>query len=151
MGQEDIVQHEFCGSPLDLVIDDASHLYEPTKASFETLFPMLRPGGIYIIEDWGWAHCKEFQSPDHPYFGGKLALTTLIFELVEATASLQTFIHGMKEALIANMSIFKGFAAVERGEIDSVKLADFKLERYISRYKKEPGLSEISKKILKWR
>jgi len=27
--------------PLDIVIDDASHLYEPTKSSFEALFPLL--------------------------------------------------------------------------------------------------------------
>jgi hypothetical protein len=38
--------------PLDLVIDDASHRYSPTVASFECLFPRLRPGGRYVIEDW---------------------------------------------------------------------------------------------------
>ena len=38
------------------MIDDASHLYEPSLASFETLFPLLRPGGTYIIEDWKWEH-----------------------------------------------------------------------------------------------
>lgn len=37
---------------LDLVIDDASHRYGPTVASFEVLFPLLRPGGLYLIEDW---------------------------------------------------------------------------------------------------
>jgi len=36
----------------DLVIDDASHLYAETRASFEVLFPRVRPGGTYIIEDW---------------------------------------------------------------------------------------------------
>jgi hypothetical protein len=59
-----IVDKEFSG-PLDLVIDDASHLYAPTKASFETLFPLLRPGGLYIIEDWAWAHWPAAQSPTH--------------------------------------------------------------------------------------
>ncbi len=38
--------------PLDIVIDDASHLYLPTRRSFEVLFPLLRPGGAYFIEDW---------------------------------------------------------------------------------------------------
>ena len=47
-----IVEEEFGDGPLDLVIDDASHLYEPTLASFEELFPRLRPGGRYVIEDW---------------------------------------------------------------------------------------------------
>lgn len=50
----EIVGAEFDG-PIDLVIDDASHLYAPTRASFETLFPLLR-GGVYLIEDWQWEH-----------------------------------------------------------------------------------------------
>jgi predicted O-methyltransferase YrrM len=50
-----IVEAEFAG-PLDLVVDDASHLYAPTLASFETLFPRVRPGGLFIIEDWRWEH-----------------------------------------------------------------------------------------------
>ena len=38
--------------PLDAVVDDASHLLGPTMHSFEVLFPLLRPGGWYVIEDW---------------------------------------------------------------------------------------------------
>ncbi len=52
---EQIVRKELADQ-LDLVVDDASHTYEGTKASFEFLFPLLRPGGIYVIEDWSWAH-----------------------------------------------------------------------------------------------
>ena len=47
-----IVHREFAGEPIDVVIDDASHLYDPTVASFEVLFPLVRPGGSYVIEDW---------------------------------------------------------------------------------------------------
>jgi predicted O-methyltransferase YrrM len=50
----EIVTREFGGEPIDLVIDDASHLLGPTRASFEVLFPHLRPGGLYLIEDWNW-------------------------------------------------------------------------------------------------
>ena len=49
-----IVDGEFGAEPLDLVIDDASHQLDETRASFETLFPRLRPGGCYVIEDWNW-------------------------------------------------------------------------------------------------
>jgi predicted O-methyltransferase YrrM len=52
----EIVEAEFGGDPLDLVIDDASHLYDESLASFESLFPLLRPGGLYLIEDWTWQH-----------------------------------------------------------------------------------------------
>lgn len=43
---------EFGNTPIDLVVDDASHRFEPTAASFEVLFPRLREGGKYLIEDW---------------------------------------------------------------------------------------------------
>lgn len=46
------VDAELDGDAIDLVIDDASHILAATRASFETLFPRLRPGGLYIIEDW---------------------------------------------------------------------------------------------------
>lgn len=51
-----ILREEFGSSTLDLVIDDASHLYQESKASFEVLFPRLRPGGLYLLEDWSWQH-----------------------------------------------------------------------------------------------
>jgi SAM-dependent methyltransferase len=43
-----------CPGGLDLVIDDASHMYHPTRIGFETVFPLLRPGGWFVIEDWPW-------------------------------------------------------------------------------------------------
>jgi predicted O-methyltransferase YrrM len=49
-----IVSTSFGSAPLDLVVDDASHLGPQTRASFETLFPRLRPDGLYVIEDWSW-------------------------------------------------------------------------------------------------
>src|SRR2546423_3015091 len=49
-----IVDDEFGDEHLDLVIDDASHRLEPTRTSFETLFPRLRDSGLYLIEDWNW-------------------------------------------------------------------------------------------------
>ena len=51
-----IMDEEFADEPLDLVIDDASHLLAESRSSFESLFPRLRPGGIYIIEDWNVKH-----------------------------------------------------------------------------------------------
>ena len=45
--------------PLDLVVDDASHLLGPTVASFAALFPRLRPGGVFVLEDWSQGHSWE--------------------------------------------------------------------------------------------
>ncbi|MFI9051371.1 hypothetical protein [Streptomyces sp. NPDC053427] len=37
--------------PLDIVIDDGSHVNSDVITSFGYLFPRLRPGGLYVIED----------------------------------------------------------------------------------------------------
>jgi SAM-dependent methyltransferase len=117
-----IARQEFDG-PLDLVIDDASHLYGPTRASFEALFPLLRPGGLYLIEDWAWAHWKEFQAPSHPW-SGETPLTRLIFELVAAA--------GSSTELIASMAVFQGFVAIERGGAELDARGGFRLARWIA-------------------
>ena len=66
---------------IDLVVDDASHLYAPTKATFAMLFPMVRPGGHYVIEDWRWAHQPGYQSKDATW-ADEPAMSNLILELV---------------------------------------------------------------------
>jgi SAM-dependent methyltransferase len=50
-----VVASDFAGQ-LDLICDDASHWYAPTRRCFEICFPLLRSGGKYVIEDWGWGH-----------------------------------------------------------------------------------------------
>lgn len=124
----EIVQAEFEGS-LDLVIDDASHIYDLTKRSFETLFPLLRPGGLYVVEDWAWGHWSEFQAPSHPW-SNQTPLTRLIFELVAAAGSWEN--KGASESLISNISVFQGFAVVERGELPLTIPSEFRLEAFIS-------------------
>jgi len=39
---------------LDIIIDDASHASHHQQNAFLTLFPKLRSGGLYIIEDLRW-------------------------------------------------------------------------------------------------
>lgn len=118
-----IVNREFDG-PLDLVIDDASHFYQPTKSSFECLFPLLRPGGLYLIEDWAWEHWKDFSSPDDP-MAKEESLTRLVVELLEAT--------GTSTSLIGSLTTYQGFTVIERGEADIMGQEDFKLEHHIWR------------------
>jgi predicted O-methyltransferase YrrM len=49
-----IIDDELGDARIDLVIDDASHRLLETRASFEVLFPRMRAGGVYVIEDWNW-------------------------------------------------------------------------------------------------
>jgi 8-demethyl-8-(2-methoxy-alpha-L-rhamnosyl)tetracenomycin-C 3'-O-methyltransferase len=49
--------------PFDIVIDDASHLSSLTIASWRILWPHLKPGGIYVVEDTHMAY--------HEFYYGK--------------------------------------------------------------------------------
>ena len=46
------------GSPIDMILDDGSHVNKFTIKSFHALFPRLKPKGIYIIEDLGCSYSK---------------------------------------------------------------------------------------------
>jgi len=35
----------------DIVIDDAGHFPDPQIATFDALWPRLKPGGVYVVED----------------------------------------------------------------------------------------------------
>ena len=100
----EIVAEAFGAAELDLVVDDASHLVEPTRATFNTLFPRLAPGGIYLIEDWSWAHSGL---GDMGEWADQQPLTKVIFELVLACAS--------RPKVIANVNVSKNYVLVERG------------------------------------
>lgn len=39
---------------LDIIIDDASHASHHQQFAFLELFPRLKPGGLYVIEDLRW-------------------------------------------------------------------------------------------------
>jgi SAM-dependent methyltransferase len=131
---QQIVGTEFNGA-LDLVIDDASHVYGPTKISFECLFPMLRPGGLYIIEDWAWEHWQGCSSPA----GGSSqrdGLTRLVRELIEAT--------GTPTGLIDCVTVYQGFAVVERGGSSLEAPSHFSLEDHIFRQPSLPAARRAS-------
>jgi hypothetical protein len=39
---------------MDLVIDDAKHEQKANEDALRIFFPLVRPGGYYVIEDVGW-------------------------------------------------------------------------------------------------
>jgi hypothetical protein len=63
----DRIASERAPDGFDIIIDDASHVGDLTRKSFWHLFENhLRPGGIYVIEDWGTGYWRSW--PDgHDY------------------------------------------------------------------------------------
>ena len=45
---------------LDIIIDDGSHINEHVIESFQYLFPKLKKGGIYVVEDTQTSYWKEY-------------------------------------------------------------------------------------------
>jgi hypothetical protein len=91
---------------IDLIVDDASHLYEFTKRTFEICFPHLRPGGTYVIEDWSWAHKPHRQHAGDPW-ADKPAMTNLLFELTLLTTCTNW---------IKSLTIHHDMAIIEKSE-----------------------------------
>jgi hypothetical protein len=45
---------------VDLVLDDGSHVARHQRTSFETLFPLLSDGGLYVVEDTHTAYWRDY-------------------------------------------------------------------------------------------
>jgi predicted O-methyltransferase YrrM len=118
---------------LDLVVDDASHAYEETKASFEFLFPLLSPGGIYVIEDWSWAHHPHYQSPDAP-FSERRALSNLLFEQIMLMGS--TLLISEIRVLRFLYIIHKAKTAARRSDLSQTVERGSIFDQILSRGKK---------------
>jgi hypothetical protein len=101
---DQIIRENFEGeAPLDLVIDDASHLLEESRATFNTLFPRLREGGEYVLEDWSWAHAPIHAWPD------ETPLSLLAFELMLTSATQPT--------LVTEVEIDRAWMIIRRGSM----------------------------------
>jgi predicted O-methyltransferase YrrM len=105
-----IVADDFDDAPLDLVVDDCSHLYGPSRASFNELFPRLRPGGAYVIEDWPWAHPPVGDEDAVGMYPDETPLTRLLFEIVLAIPGAP--------GVATDITIYDTMAVIRRGEAE---------------------------------
>ncbi len=71
--QEDLAfwqQFKTRHAAFDLIVDDGGHSCEQQIATFESLFDLLNPGGVYIVEDIGGSSNNRFLA----YLSGLLTL-----------------------------------------------------------------------------
>ena len=62
----DRIRAECAPDGFDIIIDDCSHLGSQTSTSFWHLFPNhLRPGGVYVVEDWGTGYWDSWSDGHH--------------------------------------------------------------------------------------
>ena len=90
---------------IDLIIDDASHLYDQTRATFEMLFPLVTIGGKYVIEDWAWAHSPNHQGKDAIWYD-RTAMSNLILKLTVLAA---------RYGVIDKLEVYKEYVCITKG------------------------------------
>jgi hypothetical protein len=85
-------------------LTDASHQYAEMLASFECLFPLVRHGGAYVIEDWAWAHGASW---DPKLWADRPLMSPLITELMLVAA------YG--EGIVDRIDVVGACAVIWRG------------------------------------
>lgn len=81
---------------LDIIIDDGSHCSVDMLTSFVTYFDMLRPGGIYVVEDthtlywqsWG----GELSNPFNAYIFFKKLIDVINFQFWDKEMSREEYL-----------------------------------------------------------
>lgn len=97
---------------VDIVLDDGSHVAKHQRVSFETLFPMLSDGGLYVVEDTHTAYWRD-------YGGGRrrgfLGLTGGLID------DMHGWYHGRKPNLaveatrwIPKVTVYDSMVAIEK-------------------------------------
>jgi MycE methyltransferase N-terminal len=84
--------------PLDIVIDDGSHLNEHVLVSFAALFPHVRPGGLYVIEDTQTAYWPGWGGRDDAVGGAPGAARNSASTSMDLVKSLIDGLHHQERA-----------------------------------------------------
>jgi len=94
----EILDDEFGAEPVDLIVDDASHALDATRTTFDILFPRVKPGGTYLLEDWPTHRLPQVTHP----------LALFVFELWLACSE--------SPEAVAGMEVNRNYVIVRRGE-----------------------------------
>jgi predicted O-methyltransferase YrrM len=135
-----VLDDELGNESIDLVIDDASHIYEATLASFEVIFPRVREGGLFVIEDWAadhWRHKTIVAAMQHQFAKGGDTAQRLEATLAERSdGPPPTPLHRLAAELIqvarnrsdvvSNVSVDRHWITVSRGPA-ALQSHDFRL------------------------
>ena len=120
----DRISNECAMEGFDIIIDDASHIAAHTKTSFWHLFVHhLKPGGLYVIEDWGTGYWEYW--PDGEAYTGNnhmAGMVGFIKELVDEVGSVDRISkdnpsHMAKPSRIAALEMRHGMVFVKKAEL----------------------------------
>lgn len=79
------VKNHFTDLQFDIIIDDGSHVCADVINTFYALFSLLRPSGVYLVEDLHTSYCKRY--------GGSYLSKQSSMEFFKQLADLVNFYH----------------------------------------------------------
>ena len=105
------------GGPIDILIDDASHASHHQQIALGRLFPHLRSGGIYIIEDLLW----QDQYLEHK----NIPKTRDVLRRLQVDGILETPLLSQEQRKflqenIVKMRLFDSFTRMSNDETDAL-------------------------------
>ena len=89
----------------DVVIDDGSHVGTHVNTSFRALFPALRPGGWYVIEDLETSYWES-------HGGGPPGSPGTAVDLVRGLVDRTQIASGARD--VAEVHVFEGIAFIRK-------------------------------------
>lgn len=103
--------------PYDIIIDDGGHMMQQQIISFQTLFPLLKDGGYYVIEDWQTSYLPK-------YFDGGQRTVEMLKDLIDGLnigtdPNVQPSYYSQN---IVSLHFYNGIAFIRKGKNSKMKM-----------------------------
>lgn len=106
----------------DLILDDGGHTMEQQTVTFSTLYPILAPGGVFVVEDTHTSYNREF--------GGGFLHPGSFVELAKRKVDELNGYHVRKNPKMmtdftrttTGMSFFDSMVVFEKGAVDPPRM-----------------------------
>jgi demethylmacrocin O-methyltransferase len=106
---------------IDIIVDDGSHINEHVLQSFQILFPRLKEGGIYVIEDTQTSYWKDFGG-DSENLNNPKSMMTFFKSLVDGLNYKEYVMPGYKPTYfdqhIVSMHFYHNLVFIYKGKND---------------------------------
>lgn len=104
--------------PFDIVIDDGSHISHHVITSFNALFPHVRPGGVYVVEDLLTAYWPRWGGDADP--SAQYRSMAMIKSLLDGLHHQEQIRNGndepsMTELMVTGVHVHHNLAVIEKG------------------------------------